>query len=827
MNARSLVWSFGRMARIPVRVPVRIPGAGRRWPISAIGLFALFAVLVPAVSQAQVIIIEQHRRIAPPIHPPLPRPTPIPSSYAIRSVDVQASIKDQAAKIQISQVFRNTGSTTLEAQFMFPMPDDAAISGLTMLVDGRELTGRLLKKDEARHIYEDIVRRQRDPALLEYMGQGMFQTSVFPIPAQTERTVEIRFTQLLKKENGLIDFSLPIGSTKHSNKPVETMNVTVRVEAGDQIKTVYSPTHQTEIQRPDNTHAVCKLTLHNAYSPDDFRLLYGTVNGLVGMNVVSYRPSESDDGYFVLLASPEVKSALAERVDKTMVFAFDKSGSMSGKKIEQAKEALKFLINQLKPGDTFNVIAYDSAVESFRPELQRADEATIKAALGFADGLYAGGSTNIDGALQTALKMLNDPKRPSYVLFMTDGLPTVGEMNELRIAANAKQANAVNARVFSFGVGFDVNSRLLDRLSHEHRGQSVYVRPNENIEAHVSNLYTKIGSPLLTDLSVNMEFDRVIPAGSASPISRTYPRRLTDLFQGEQLVWVGRYKYGGPIKVTLSGSVAGERKTFTFPATLVERSMDESNGFVEKLWATRRIGEIIDELDLKGHNQELVDEMVQLSIRHGIITPYTSFLADERVNLADRDSNSRRSGLELGRSLSQTDGKPAVEQRAFKGRLQAAASGPAGNSAGFGNGGGGGLGGRAGAGKPVAAGGALSTKDADSLKRLSEAKGQAAVTQNAEGEFEVLDAVRNVGQKTYFRKNGQWQDSTVTPEQMKNAIRITQFSKEYFELAAAHGGTLAKYLAFDEPVLVNLDQKTYQIDPAPAEEPVPEKPQNK
>lgn len=818
MEFRSLHSSYCHRTRIPPRipmgVPVQRPRIGSRWLVLAMVLLGL---LVPSLGQAQVIIIEHSRRLPP--HVQVPRPTPIPSSYKIRTVDVQASIRDQAAKVQVSQVFQNTGSTVLEAQFVFPMPENAAISGLTLLVDGREMTGKLLKKEEARRIYEETVRRQRDPALLEYMGQGLFQTSVFPIPAQAERTVEIRYTQLLKKDNGLIDLLLPIGTTKHSNKPIETLNVTVRVEAAEQIKTVYSPTHQLEIQRPDNTHAVCKLALKDSYAPDDFRLLYGTVNGLVGMNVVSYRPNDNDDGYFLLLASPEVKSALAEKVEKTMIFAFDKSGSMSGKKIEQAKEALKFLINQLKPGDTFNVIAYDSAVESFRPELQRADEATIKAALGFADGLYAGGSTNIDGALQTALKMLNDPKRPSYVLFMTDGLPTVGERDELKIAANARQANGVHARLFAFGVGFDVNSRLLDRLSSEQRGQSVYVRPNESIEAHVSALYAKIGSPLLTDLAVNFELDRVIPAGSASPISRTYPRQLTDLFQGEQLVWVGRYKYSGPIKVTLAGSVAGERKSFTFPASLTEKSADETNGFVEKLWATRRIGEIIDELDLKGHNQELVDEMVQLSIRHGIITPYTSFLAEENVHLADRESNSRRGALGLQRDLSRVDGKPGLEQRYYKSTLKDSVSGPVGGS------------------KLAAANGARSAGGAGAApasagmiaakRKLDLAKGQAAVTQDALGEVQVLDSVRNIGQKSFFYKEQRWQDSTVTPEQAKSAVRVAQFSPEYFELAASHGGTLAKYLAFDEPVLVNLGAKTYQIDPAPSEDAADEKPQEK
>src|SRR6185503_18154717 len=183
--------------------------------------------------------------------------------------------------------------------------------------------------------------------------------------------------------------------------------------------------------------------------------------GAVGVNVLSYRPKDSEDGFFLMLASPDVRPD-AKPVPKTCVFVVDRSGSMTGQKFEQARGALKFLLQQMRPEDNFNVVVYDSAVESFRPELQRADEATVKAALGFADGLYAGGSTNIDGALQTALNQLTDPKRPNYVLFLTDGIPTVGELNEQRIAAKSKEANKVNARVFNFGVGFDVNSRLLD-----------------------------------------------------------------------------------------------------------------------------------------------------------------------------------------------------------------------------------------------------------------------------------------------------------------------------------------------------------------------------
>ncbi|MFM9966610.1 MAG: VIT and vWA domain-containing protein [Planctomycetaceae bacterium] len=757
---------------------------------------AAFAVLFANLAPAQVVIIDHGVHIIRPPHPvPPPRPAPPLSAYKVRSVDMNVSVKDQIATVQLSQVFQNVSSQVLEAQLLFPMPENAAVSQLTLLVDGKELTGKLMKKEEARAIYESIVRQRRDPALLEYLGQGLFQTSVFPVPPQAERKVEIRYQQLLRSESGVVDLLLPIGTHKHAHHPVESLNVAVRIETTEPLKTLYSPTHGVEVQRPDDRRAVCKMTLNNVSNPDDFRLLFGTERGAVGMNVLSYRPKENEDGYFLMLASPDVR-ADAKPLPKTCVFVIDRSGSMTGPKFDQARSALKFLLQQLRPEDVFNVVIYDSTVESFRPELQRADEATIKAALGFADGLYVGGGTNIDGALQAALNQLADPKRPNYVLFLTDGIPTVGELNEQRIAAKAKDANKVNARIFNLGVGFDVNSRLLDRLSRDHRGQSVYVRPTENIEASVSTLYRKIGSPVLTDIALNVEFDTVVPASTTSLISRTYPRQLTDLFQGEQLVWVGRYRQAGAAKVTLTG-VAAEKKTFIFPATFVAKSNDESFGFVEKLWATRRVGEIIDELDLRGHNQELVDELVRLSIQHGIMTPYTSFLADENVRLADSGNGIRAGGV-ARRELEKADGVAGFEQRAFKGQLQnaqnapAAAAKPAGDSSG---------------------GVASGFSPAKSSNRGLVAGGAAGKSGQLVGDKRSDESnLRQVGQKSFFRKNNQWQDSTVTDDQAKKATRIRQFSREYFDLAAKHS-SLAKYIAFDEPVLVNLGETTYQIDP--------------
>ena len=389
--------------------------------------------------------------------------------------------------------------------------------------------------------------------------------------------------------------------------------------------------------------------------------------------------------------------------------------------------------------------------------------------------------------------MLGAREVPSYVLFMTDGRPTAGEKNEMKIAANAVTANRVGARMFNFGVGYDVNSRLLDRPSRGNRGQSVYVRPKEDIEASVSNLYNRIGRPMLTDVSVRFEFDEPRDEATPPPVARVYPRETTDLYYGEQLVLVGRYRKSGRAKVTVSGLLGKERQVYHFPMNFNGKSSDESNAFAEKLWATRRVGEIIDELDLHGHNQELVDELVLLSIRHGIMTPYTSFLADERSELAARSNESRtRASESLRRGLSAVSGSGGFNQRAFKQQLQGAAAPSS-------------------ATRPTA-----DTEVADAFAR--EAKNAPAganpvLITEEDGSQRVATGVRQLGRKTFFRRGQLWKDSTVTEKQESDAIRIKQFSREYFDLAATHGGTLAKYLVFTEPVVLNLSGKTWQIDP--------------
>jgi Ca-activated chloride channel family protein len=546
-----------------------------------------------------------------------------------------------------------------------------------------------------------------------------------------------------------------------------------------------------DIKRPDDNHAVVSFTKKNEIPSSDFRLLYDVGRGKVSTRVISYRPDEDEDGYFLLLASPKIKAADAERANKTVVFVVDRSGSMSGKKIEQARGALQHVLNNLREGDLFNIVAYDSQVESFRPELQRYDNKTRKAALGFVEGIYAGGSTNIDGALRAALGQLQDSSRPSYVLFLTDGLPTAGETNEMKIVENARGENKVRARVFSFGVGYDVNSRLLDKLVRENFGQSEYVRPDEDIEDRVSKLYNRIESPVMTDVEITFDFDEV-KTEEGKPVNRVYPKGSFDLFAGQQLVVVGRYRKFGTAKVVVAGSVAGKKQKFDFPAELVRASKDETHAFIEKLWAVRRVGEILDELDLKGKNDELVTELVQLSKRHGILTPYTSFMADDTGRVDDLALNVRRAGERLD-ALDRASGAGGFLQRSLKGQYRQATRAPA-------------------AAAPAEPLREAFSADSNSVTR-AKAEGLDFAEEVASEAQAAVEKVRNVGNRTFYWRDDQWVDSQVTRQQEQEATRIKQFSDAYFELAARHGKKMSQYMVFDEPVLIYLEGRAYLIEP--------------
>jgi len=306
-------WFAGLLILAAVQVPLRVEAQG---------------VLV-VVDPTQAVRLPRPIVLWPPEHP-IVRP-PEPASYKIKELDVQARLVDQVAQVQVAQTFTNTGSRQLEVSFVFPLPYDGAIEQMTLLVDGKEFPAKLLKAEEARKLYEGIVRKNRDPALLEWMGTGLFKTSVFPVPAGQSRTVSLRYSQLCRKQEELTDFLFPLSTAKYTSDAVEKIGVRVTVDSQEEIKNVYSPTHTVRIERPDARHATVTFHAEREIPSSDFRLFYDTGKGTVSTRVLSYRPEKNgEDGYFLLLASPEVKASDKKQQTKAVIFAVDRSGSMTG-----------------------------------------------------------------------------------------------------------------------------------------------------------------------------------------------------------------------------------------------------------------------------------------------------------------------------------------------------------------------------------------------------------------------------------------------------------------------------------------------------------------
>jgi Ca-activated chloride channel family protein len=305
---------------------------------------------------------------------------------------------------------------------------------------------------------------------------------------------------------------------------------------------------------------------------------------------------------------------------KDVAFVLDTSGSMAGKKLEQAKKALRFCVENLNDNDRFEIIRFSTEVEPLFDKLVAVNDANREQANNFIKDLKPFGATAIDEALQKALALR--PKqgdRPFVIIFLTDGMPTIGTTDENQIIANVKQANAGRTRVFCFGIGTDVNTHLLDRITEETRAASQYVLPEEDLEVKVSSFFEKIKEPVLANPTLKFT--------AGVRVTKLYPAPLPDLFRGDQLVLVGRYSGAGASAVILEGTVNGVTRQFTYEVNF-PRSADEHE-FIPRLWATRRVGYLLDEIRLRGENAELRDEVTELARKFNIVTPYTAYLIVE------------------------------------------------------------------------------------------------------------------------------------------------------------------------------------------------------
>lgn len=537
---------------------------------------------------------------------------------ALVSHKVDISIKDQVAVTRVEQVFHNHTDRQLEATYVFPVPKGASVRKFSMWVDGKEVPGELVEAAKAREIYTSIVQRTQDPGLLEYIGNDVLRLRVFPILPRQDQKIAVTYTSITTSDNGLIEYVYPLKSTGKAVAVQDKFSIKVQLESQHALQNIYSPSHAITMTRPNDREAVIGFEKDQALLDRDFQLFYMAGQKDVGVTALTHRPIAGQDGYFMFLLSPRAELSKSQQVPRDMVFVLDSSGSMRGKRIVQAKAALNYCLKNLNPGDRFAILHFATTINRYSDKLLPVNSEQIGDAVKWVNNVDATGGTAINDALRAALDMRpNDAGRTFTIVFFTDGQPTIGETNPERILANVKKQNNANTRIFTFGVGDDVNAALLDQLADNSKAISTYVRESEDIEAKVSSLYNKIANPVLANLKLSV--------GEGIKISEVYPPELPDLFHGSQLVVLGRYTGKGHAAVKLTGSVGMETREFVYELNFPEKSSD-GKAFVEDLWARRKVGYLLDQIRLNGQKQELVDEVVALAKRYGIATPYTSYL---------------------------------------------------------------------------------------------------------------------------------------------------------------------------------------------------------
>ncbi|HOT95741.1 MAG TPA: VIT and VWA domain-containing protein [bacterium] len=740
-----------------------------------------FFILIPVLAHADgMIIIPQ-----PPHLPLLPHFPPAMTPLEVRYHHVEVKITDQVAVTAVDQLFINPYPVQLEGTYLFPVPRGGQLDRFSMEIDGRPVEAELLDAAKARDLYEEIVRKQRDPALLEYFGQELYRLRIFPILPHGEKHIRLRYTQLLASQDGLVEYRYPLNTEKFSAAPLKSVAIKVEIEWDAPLGPVYSPSHEVEIRRSDSRHAVIGYEEKSVKPDTDFQLFFAPAGGEpVNGRLLAFNDGR-EPGSFLLMLAPRADLAADRILPKDLVFILDTSGSMAEKaKLAQAKKALHLCLAQLDSRDHFEIVRFSTEAEALFNGLRPATLAAIRQADAFVDGFMPIGGTALAEALDLALRPARErttSDRPYMVVLITDGKPTVGETGEEAILDQVNKASGdATIRIFSLGVGSDLNTHLLDRLTTKTRAASVYVQPDEEIEVKISAFYNKIAQPVLAS-------PRLETSGPIH-ISKMTPNFLPDLFKGEQLLILGRYEGSGPAQITLHGTVNGRSESWTYLVRFPDDAREYE--FIPRLWASRRIGYLLDQIRLNGEAQELKQEVIALARRYGIVTPYTAFLILE---------DEAQRNVPLSRRTLQTAANPEFLEIS-EGMLNQVYAGKSGDAA-------------VGAARSLDA--LKNAEDAGALSRANLRFQQGQTGSAAPAALRVQQAlsnqqIRTIANRTFYQNGHEWVDAEAQGYSGREPIRV-RFNSDAWLALLKLDPNAPQWLSAGTNLRVVLAGKLYEI----------------
>lgn len=667
-------------------------------------------------------------------------------TYALqcKQLLVQVDINCMMAHTKIEQVFINNTNSRLEGYFYFPVPKGSVISNFSMDVNGVMTQAELLDAGKARDIYEDIVRSMKDPALLEYAGQDLFRVRIFPIEPKSTKEIHISYRENVQSDNKTYMYRFPMNTKKYASAPLKKAEINIDVKCTEELKNVFSPTHDVAVTRNKNKEAKIRYTADDIMPDTDFKVYYQTGASVLGASCLSYK-NPQDEGFFYLDIHPGLMKD-ENVLPKDITFVLDVSGSMNGEKMTQAKNALSYCIKNLNPADRFEIIRFSTEAKPLFGKRMAVNEDSKTTALQFIQSLKAVGGTNMDEALNMALKEKTESNRPSMIMFITDGKPTIGETEENALLKKISYANKGKHRVFTLGIGHDLNARLLDLITEDGKGYRAYIGEGEDIESEVSSFFQKVNSPVASDITIRFE--------NSTQVSGVFPKQIPDLFRGESITLFGRFMQPGKNNLIIEGTVNGSKKSFTLPVELKE---GRENEFIAPLWASRHVGYLLEQIRLHGETKELKDEVVLLAREYGIITPYTSYLIieDERQQVEQRNMTlpifSSRADVDELREKTKKD-YTQMKNGEGEGAIQSS----------------------------------VQIQDLNRATTISQSKksnSTMSITGKSGNTTNIAEETKQIGGRAWYNTNGTWVDIKTQNQKYASKIQIKFGSKEYFEFS--------------------------------------------
>ncbi len=717
----------------------------------------------------------------------------------ITGVTAEVRILQQVATTTMDVALANPTDRLQQAEMLLPVPDGAVVRSFNFEGSAKEPTAKLLPKAEAQSIYRSIVAKLRDPALLEFSSYSLIRSSVFPIAARGKQRVRITYEHVLKADGNRIDYVLPRSESFEASAIPWTITLTISASAP--ISGVYSPSHQVIVENSGNQHALVKTAANKQLEPGPFRLSYLANSSSVTASLLAYPDARVGGGYFLLLAGvPADLQQQESAMKREVTLVLDRSGSMRGEKIDQARSAALQVLEGLEDGEAFNIIDYSDSIAKFSEKPAIKDAKILGQARNYIKRIKADGGTNIHDALVEAIRQPPTPNMLPLTIFLTDGQPTVGETNESRIRKAVVEANVHKRRIFSFGVGFDLNAPLLTSISSATRGTPTFVFPHENVEAKVSQVFKRLSGPVLAE----PQLATLDTSGAVTTraVRELLPIQLSDLFEGDQLVLLGQYQTDEPLHFRLSGNYLGTPRTFDLKFDLSKATT--RNAFVPRLWASRKIARLVEIITEDGAEstasyyyrkaasaaaynsagmsstattaaeydpkvKELVDEIVRLSTEFGVLTEYTAFLATDGTDFDDMVAiNTRARESLVNNAQNVRSGMGGVTQ---------------------------------------------ASNNSIQISQSTANRSNGYLTQNMQ-RVEIT-TVQQITDRTFFKRNNRWVDAKALKNESAQPDRVVEFgSQEFYKLVdqLVREGREG-ILALSGELLLVVDGKTVLIKP--------------